>query len=647
MATVSTGRLDASTLIYGLRAALDPRLSPDGERIVYALAQADREADAGRSRLMVQTSAGGDPSPLTDGGHLDLGAVWSPDGARIAFVSDRSGRAGIHLIDAAGGTAELLIEHDTPISTDLQWSADGSRIAYTALVDPTGMAASSPPVRVTSRTDYKQDVRGYLGEARTQVFVLDVGARRSRQLTEGATDFNYPAWSPDGRWIAARQVKDIIKGRLAVIEVESGAQRLVGAAEGSIGVWAWSPTGDRILIAADPLQSAQLDLYVYNLETGNLGALTDDLQVQPDQGYPNLAPPSPPLWLDDRRVLLHAFRGGTSGLFQVDVETGAVEKLANFNAVHSGFSADSARRRLVQVRSSFDEVSELFLHDLETSRSKVLSRHNSEVLGALRLPEPEHFEIERGGLKIESWLLKPPGFEPTRKYPLILDVHGGPHGHHGPSFGSLQQSYAAAGFLVLFSNPRGSTSYGRSFAAAVQKHWGEEDFLDLMAVVDEVLSRGYVDPDRTGIYGYSYGGYMTSWTIGQTDRFRAAVCGAPCYDLQSMYGTSDIAPRWAPIQWGGPPHENRDWYRDHSPSTRGYTATTPTLIIHGEADHRCPIGQGEQLFIDLKIAGCEVEFARYPDCSHLFMRNGRPSQREDVIRRATDWFTRHLGAEPG
>jgi len=194
--------------------------------------------------------------------------------------------------------------------------------------------------------------------------------------------------------------------------------------------------------------------------------------------------------------------------------------------VHSGFSADSARHRLVQVRNSFDEVSELFLHDLESSRSKVLSRHNSDVLGALRLPEPERFQIERGGLKIESWLLKPPGFDPTRKYPLILDVHGGPHGHHGPSFGPLQQSYAAAGFLVLFSNPRGSSSYGRSFAAAVQKHWGEEDFLDLMAVVDEVLSRGYVDPDRTGIYGYSYGGYMTSWTIGQTDRFRAAVCGA-------------------------------------------------------------------------------------------------------------------------
>jgi dipeptidyl aminopeptidase/acylaminoacyl peptidase len=224
-----------------------------------------------------------------------------------------------------------------------------------------------------------------------------------------------------------------------------------------------------------------------------------------------------------------------------------------------------------------------------------------------------------------------------------LDVHGGPNSQYGPNFNAVQQLLATNGFLVVFVNPRGSTSYGREFTLRVSRDWGGEDYLDLMAALDSVLERPYADETRVGVWGYSYGGYMTAWMIGKSDRFKAAVCGAPCYDLRSMYGTSDIGHSFGDLHWGGPPNEHAAWFAERSPSTYIENATAPTLIIHGEADERCPIGQGEQLFVGLRKAGREAEFVRYPNASHMLLRNGPPSYREDIYRRILGWFTRHLG----
>jgi dipeptidyl aminopeptidase/acylaminoacyl peptidase len=203
---------------------------------------------------------------------------------------------------------------------------------------------------------------------------------------------------------------------------------------------------------------------------------------------------------------------------------------------------------------------------------------------------------------------------------------------------------AAGGFLVVFANPRGSGSYGRRFAGLVFGDWGGEDFQDLMAVVDAVLERPYADPDRMGIFGYSYGGYMTSWTIGHSDRFRAAVVGSPCFDLESQWGTSDIGYAWDDVQWGGPPSERAEWYRERSPSSFIHRARTPTLVIQGEADDRCAVGQGHQLYTALQDVGCVAELALYPGASHLFFvtPDWRPSQRADFLARTLGWFRDHL-----
>jgi dipeptidyl aminopeptidase/acylaminoacyl peptidase len=433
-----------------------------------------------------------------------------------------------------------------------------------------------------------------------------------------------------------------LRSRLGVVAADGGQIRLAGPAEGQVGVWSWSPSGDRIFFAGDDHQSWQPDLFVLDLADGSVRRLTDDLQVLPDAGFPTVLPPAQPVWLDERRVLMHALRGGASGLYVVDTETGSVERTLAWQAQLQGLSVDAGRRQVAQSYLGYDSPGDILLTDLQTGASRLMLRPNAELLEESPPAQWERLDVSRGDLTIEAWLLKPADFDPNRRYPVVLDVHGGPQGYYGYAFNNIQQCLAGSGFLVVYSNPRGSGSYGRTFAQQVIEDWGGEDFKDLMAVLDSVLERPYADPERTGIYGYSYGGYMTSWTIGQTGRFQAAVCGAPVFDLESFYGTSDIGHIFGERQFGGPPHERRQWYAAHSPSEFAQRVTTPTLILHGEADDRCPIGQGEQMYIALLKAGVEVEFARYPGGSHLLMRSGPPDHKVDFLTRVLGWFQGHL-----
>jgi dipeptidyl aminopeptidase/acylaminoacyl peptidase len=341
-------------------------------------------------------------------------------------------------------------------------------------------------------------------------------------------------------------------------------------------------------------------------------------------------------------VLVHAVRAGESGLYRFNVESAELRLEHAARSVNVGFSVDRSRRYVAQAHSGFDSFGEIAVYDREANERRLITRNNTHLLEDAPPAGWEAFQVERNGMTIDAWLLKPPDFDPDKHYPVVLDVHGGPHGFHGFAFNPMQQTLASHGFLVVFSNPRGSGSYGREFAQMVRCDWGGEDYLDLLAVLDAVLERPYADPDRTGIWGYSYGGYMTAWAIGHTQRFKAAVCGAPCFDLESMYGTSDISHAWGPLEWGGKPHEASEAFAAHSPSTFAHRATTPTLIVQGEADERCPIGQGEQMFVALKQAGCEVEFARYPGGAHAMLRVGPPSHRADVLERLLGWFTDHL-----
>lgn len=647
-----THGLSPEAIVYDLASTSDPRISPDGKRLLYTKSRARRDQSKPETQVWLSDIDGGNASPVTRSGVRSGGGRWSPDGKTISFVSDRGGDCStLFLLPATTpGEARRLIRHKSAM-IDPTWSPNGKQIAYVTQVDPGNLdehassGDNTPKVRVTDRLDYKQDQRGYLNDNRLQLFVVDAASGAKRRLTLSPDDLAVPAWSPDGRTIAVKvSTQNGMCSHIGLVDVETGGMRTIGGESGIAGVFAWSPDGRRMLVGGDVEQTWQLDWFMADVATGEMTRLTNDLPCLPDSGFPGVTPPSQPLWLDGRTALFHAVHRGRSGLWLLDTETGAVSEKMSWNGLSGGFEATADGRFIAQVDSNLESVGEIALVDREAGTRKQVTQVNREVLANHPLAKFETFSIERAGMTVEAWLLFPPDFDLSRTYPVVLDIHGGPNGHYGYGFAPIMQAMAAAGFLVVYSNPRGSSSYGRVFTQAVRQDWAGEDHLDLMAVLDSVLERPYADASRTGVYGYSYGGYMTSWIVGHTDRFKAAVIGAPVVDMRSFYGTSDIGHIFGKLQMGAAPHEDVAEYETRSPITHLHHATTPSLILHGEADDRCPVGQGEQCFVALKQAGCEVQFVRYPGGSHALPRTGYPAHRVDFYSRINDWFRSHLKA---
>lgn len=641
--------LTPETLVYDLIQVDDPQISPDGTRIVYGRTVTERQCGQATTHLWLCDIDGGNARQLTHAGRQNGGARWSPDGAQLAFVSDRAGQSGLFILPLAGhGEARELTRHRAPIS-NLAWSPDGAYLAYNAPFDPANPderepAADAPtPVRVVRRRDYKFDGRGFLGDVRQQVFVVAVTDGARRQLTCETVDHLGPLWSPDGKTLAVRRgyPGSGLRSQAALIDLPTGAVRTIGPAMNGVAC-GWSPTGERLLITGSAEAGGQPDFYLHDRGADTLRRLTDNLPFLPAPPSRGGAP-SPLIWREEDEVLTHGIEHGRSGLYHLQIGGGQTEPLVTWQAIHSGLSVSADGHVAVQEGGDLTSWSELVVTDLASGESRTITALNTAALAAAPPARWEEFTVRRGDFTIPAWLFFPPDFDPTKRYPVILDVHGGPHGYYGHHLNATQQCLATHGFLVVAANPRGSSSYGRQFAAAVVNDNGGEDYRDLMAVLDAVLERPYADSERSGIWGYSYGGYMTAWTLGQTDRFKAAICGAPRFDNESAYGSCDDGPNLSGYQMGGTPWEQRERFVERSPSTRAHLIRTPTLIIHGEADERCPLNQGEQFFNTLMEIGCETEFVRYPGCSHLFIANGPPTYRADVLTRQLEWFRRYLG----
>jgi dipeptidyl aminopeptidase/acylaminoacyl peptidase len=634
--------LTPDALVHDLRAAVDPRVSPDGARIVYALASTPRGGPA-TTQLHLCDVEGGGSRPLTHAGTANGSARWSPDGTRLAFVSDRGGEPALLLLRLDGGDPVEVARHPKA-PAEPAWSPDGTRIAYTVEVDPgppTEGAGVAPAVRVVRTRDHQTDTRGFLGERRAQVHVVDLASHEARCLTTAPVDHTFPSWSPDGRTIAVRVSGNAVESRLGLVDARTGETTLVGDVTGGVGCWAWHPDGDRLFLAQDDGSGHTLSLAVHDRRTAVTTVLDGDPPFLAAAGFPPLLGPAQPVWLDDRRVLVAGSRHGRGGLWVVDVVTGTSAPLAHGEAQQVGLSCDAAGTVAVQGWGSWDTVGEVAVTDLASGRSRRVTHLNDDVLAARPRPDVERLGLERDGLTIEGWLLLPHRSD-GEPVPLVLDVHGGPHAFYGPGFLGWQQALVGAGFAVLATNPRGSTSYGRDFASRVTGDWGGADMGDLLALLEVAASRPEVDAGRLGVYGGSYGGYAASWLIGHGDRFSAAVILAPVTDLVSMYGTSDIG-FWLAREMGARPQDDPSRYRERSSLTHIGAARTPALLLHGEDDLRCPLGQGEQLYAALRDAGCETELVRYPGASHLFLRVGAPEHRVDALERVVGWFEAHLG----
>ena len=639
-------------LVYELVSVASPSLSPDGSKLAFVRSHVDRESMETRSQIMVMDMVSGETAPFT-GGAKDSGPRFSPDGSHLAFVRpDDAGKPQIWVMPTSGGEARKLTGVAGGI-TDIAWSPDSSSLAFVSDVDPDRAPddhdpKKDPRVRVVSRIRYRADGLGWRGEAFRHVFVVERGSGETRQLTDGEGDDSAPSWSPDGKSIAfvsdRRADREIAThSDLYVIPSSGGDPELRSEGLSSVAALCWSPDGAALAVVGsdDDVVGAGWQSWIFVIEPGEAPRKLTDDSISPAGGYAPLVPAPEMRWTADGRISFIADARGESGVYQVDTGTGNLRRIRD-GGLTSQVSFDAGAGMAVVLTTPPDSAGDLHSVDMASGAAAQLTGFNSGYFAKHPPARLEKFTHHRAEFEIESRLLFPPDFDASLRYPLVLDIHGGPHGVFSDSFSAQQQVLATAGYIVLAVNPRGSSTYGTDFMTAVLGDWGGEDYRDIMSAVDLVCKRGYVDESRLGITGYSYGGFMSSWIIGHDTRFKAAVVGAPCINLSSMYGTSDIGVRFGEVQWGGKRWDALDAFLEHSPLTYAPNVETPVLLMHGEDDHRCPIEQSEQYFVTLKRLGKEVEFVRFPGSSHGFVRTGHPKLREEYLSRLLGWMNKHV-----
>lgn len=635
--------------------------------ILYGLIPADDGQDHGAVQLWMCARDGSDRTRLVGAATDPVGARWSPDGRSIAFVATEADGFSLQVYAIAASAApHSIATHRRPISC-IAWSPDSTAIAYNAGFDPSGISGigdrgrvsdpgdidgigdQQPRVRVVLRRDYQSDGRGFIGDLRTQVFVADLAGGSPRLVTEpGQRDHGSPGWSPDGRYIATLAgTPHLGPVELLLIDVDrpSGAYQVdqVCLGSGFVPAWAWSPDGSQIAIVADPDGHDHPDIFVYDVRAHELRRVIDDppcLVISGDES----TVAGGLFWLDAERFVCHGVHHCASGLYVIDIRQAIIERSTQWQAQHGTFSVDIARRFAVSAFTSFDVVSAIAVHDLGQCTSETIVDFGRLLLADCPPVGWQRLEVAAAAGTVEVFTLLPPDFTPEREYPLVVDIHGGPQWYFGYQFWPWQQVLAAHGFIVAIPNVRGSASYGRRWSELVYGDWGPGPYDDLMRVVDTFSALPYIDPSRIGLHGYSYGGYLTNYAISQTDRFAAAVSGGSVFDLRSYWGSGDLSSGITMRrQLGGTPSDAGDLYRRNSPSEQIHRASTPTLIIHGEADLRCPVNQSDQLFAALSETGCETAMVRYPGADHDFVFAGAADQRADYCGRVLSWMQSHMG----
>ncbi len=642
-----------------------PQFSPDGKHIAYTISEWDKEGDRRVSHIWLVSSEGGPTTKLTTGEKGETSPQWSPDGSNIAFLADRDKGTQVWVIPVDGGEADKLTNEENDIQY-FQWSPDGKRIAF--------VTRDTPKDKTDREKRKKEKFDAIVVDSDfiySHLWVIDVETREKRRLTEGDFSVSDPQWSPDGASIAFVMSKsgfqessfiDISDDRhtdIYVVPTAGGAPRQLTTNPGPDANPRWSPDGKLIAYTSSAEQkswAAKADLMVITPEGGAPRDLTKDF-FESAGSNPAWAPDGATIYFSSGVGLYtHIFSVQIGGLAGGSEVTQVTRESRNYNAFDiTGYraaanspsaSADSPESAAAPnwkiaytVNDSFtaDDIWVAPLKNID--QAKKITWANPQIRD-FALPEtrvikwkgPDNFDIE--GL-----LVKPLGYEEGKRYPLILQIHGGPYGRFTDTFNTRSQLWAANGYAVLLPNPRGSTGYGVRFATANIGDWGGKDFKDIMAGVDTLIARGIADPDRLVVMGGSYGGFMTFWAITQTDRFKAAIGHAGISDWYSFHGQSDV-PGLMEYGFGGHPWASAETYRKWSPMTYVDRVKTPLLITHGERDLRVPITQAEQFYRALKKRGVETVFLRYPREGHSIQE---PNHQIDLFQRQLEWFDSHLG----
>ena len=639
--------------LLSVRSPEQPALSPDGSRIAFTLRTADRDADRDTRALWQVPASGGTPTPLTQG-TADSTPVWSPDGAQLAFLRAQDGPAQLWLLPAAGGEARAITT--LPLGAGAPaWSPDGTRIAFTAPVDSaalpgegaeTILARRSAPA-ATDRLGYKADGAGTLGTLVQQLHVVDVSSGRVTALTRGRSHASEPFWSPDGTRLAYSSAADDdadLTMRIRVFVVSASdpnrAPVPVGPSDVQATAVGWTPDGTHVVVAGrTDTEIGNADLLLFPLDGGDVRSITGalDRNVMPGgPGYPGGMPQ-----FDGDGDLVFCLRdNGYSHLHRIAVDGANATPLVSGTSNISGLSVvGSAAAIVLATPESFGDVA---LVDLSDGTTRVLTSYGTAADLDLIPAEERLFTISDGTV-VTGWLRSDP--DATGPLPLLLDVHGGPHNAWNGAADLIHpyhQVLARRGWAILTLNPRGSDGYGNDFFRAVSGGgWGVRDANDFLEPIDQLVAEGIADPARLAVTGYSYGGFMTCFLTSRDDRFAAAVAGGVVSDLFSIGGTSDFGHYLAAKENGGLPWRDEELISAQSPYTQVDRVETPTLILQGAADDRCPVGQAEQWFTALRERGVPTSLVLYPGGSHLFVLSGPPSHRADYSRRIVDWVEQY------
>lgn len=659
--TTQTKRKITTDDLYNFKLIADPRLSPDGKRVAYIVTTIEKDKNDYRSSLYVSSVDGTSSRRLTTFDSKDSKPEWSPDGSTIAFLSNRSGKGQIWGIRADGGEAWQI--SDLPESvTAFEWSPDGSRfVAVSKAVEGQEEEKEDEEksdVRHITKIRYKFNGQGFLDFKPTHLWLIPAEEGEPKQLTNADANDSDPKWSPNGREIAF--VSNRSEGRewntnseIWIVPVEGGEERpLINGEHANFRSPSWSPDGTKLVVngnfhayAAGGFNS---NLWVIPAAGGDPVNFTSEFDRSiGDSASSDMYSGSKvgPVWTPDQEWVLHPVSdSGSTHLYKFPVNGGGPVKLTSGDQRVSGFSLSSDGSTIAYVSGTTDNPGDLFITELNDDAPKQITTLNKAFLDHIALSQPEEFWVPSlsDGHLIQGWVMKPVDFDPSVKYPMILQIHGGPHGMYSYGFMHEFQLMAARGYVVVYTNPRGSSGYGEAFTRYTHSAWGEKDMPDVMAAVEHVVAQGYVDETRLGVTGGSYGGYLTLWIIGHTDRFKAAVTQRCVSNLYSFYGTSDIGWHFMGYNFDGTPWENRDHFMKYSPISYVDKMKTPLLIVHSEEDHRCPIEQAEQVFISLKKLGQEVEFVRIPGENHDLSRNGGPKHRTERLEHIIGWFDRYL-----
>jgi dipeptidyl aminopeptidase/acylaminoacyl peptidase len=685
--------------LYRLRIPTDPRLSPDGTTaLVTVQTSAPRRDGYQHAVWLVPLDGAGEPRQLTIGAKHDRHARYSPDGRTVAFISDRRLQVEdepdapkdakdredgnqIHLLLLDGGEARRLT--DLPRGVDsFAWSPDGRRLLVTTSSRGAtrkedrrarGLEAKRQPTD-PPESDYRYIDRlgsmfngsEFVYDTIAHIWVVDAETGEARRLTDGVAPDEDPAWSPDGQRIAfstqvARDHDIAFRSDIVVVDVNTGRRtRITGGTNSVFNTPTWLPDGKTLAVLGGrlPANGYRNDIWLFDAGgsevTPNGGRnISDRHDIMPGSGMNSDVVPgegSRPVPSDDGAWLtfLAPIAGGYQ-VWRIATADGKLEQLTDGNHYISSFdqvTVRGGRARTIYLRSSGTELSDLWVRDGVRGEPRRVTAFNETALADIGLREPQERHVTVDGRDIQGWFIPAGGGNDgatTGPRPLVTEIHGGPHTLYGWSPFLEFQILAAAGIGVYYSNPRGSEGYGREFNEANLRDWGHGPMSDVIAGIDALVADGLADPDRLGVTGGSYGGYLTNWIVGHDQRFRAAITCRSVSDMSMLFLTGDISGGdWAKQEFGVTPWEDPAYYREISPLSYADEIRTPLLIQHSERDLRTTVGQAEALFTVLRSKKRPVRLMRVPGESHELTRSGTPYRRAENLVQVRDWFRHYL-----